>query len=147
MAESGEKPCWLLWGIFIDDSAETSQLWGGGYALGNSDLDACGEHGNIDSEVCYEDPLIYPLPNSGLAHVECTIWEGVYQGVLIILSPNRAQTPRYTPSQIVGSLMQSALFGRGYANIVFSVLGTYFYIVKQRMGTRILRYYSMLSGT
>ena len=52
---------------------------GGGYArLGNSDLDAFGEEGNIDSEVCYEDPLIYPLPNFGLGHSESSIWEGVY---------------------------------------------------------------------
>ena len=74
----------------------------GGYALGNSDLDACGEHGNIDSEVCDEDPLIYPLPNLTLGVTECEIWEGVC---------------KYS----------------------FSVLGTYFYIVKQRMGTRILK--------
>ena len=77
----------------------TSQLWGRGYALGDSDLDAFGEHGNIDLEVCYEDPLIYPLPNSALAHVECTIGGGVYQGVLIILSPSRAQTPDTPPPQ------------------------------------------------
>ena len=38
-------------------------------------MDAGGEHGNIDSEVCYEDPLIYPLPNLELGHVEFEIWE------------------------------------------------------------------------
>ena len=104
------KVRWLLWGEFEADSVEMSQLLGGGHALGNSDLDACGEHGNIDSEVCYEDPLIYPLPNLALCMSEAEIWEGVC---------------KYS----------------------FSVLGTYFYIVKQRRGTRILRYYSMLSGT
>ena len=46
-------------GYFIADSVEPSQLWGRGYALGNSDLDA------------------YPLPNLGLGWTECEIQEGV----------------------------------------------------------------------
>ena len=120
-----------------------SLRFGGGYALGNSDLDACGEHGNIDSEVCYEDPLIYPLPNRGLGQAECSIWEGVYQGVLIILSPNPPIYP--LPNLRLGQAECS--IWEGVCKYSVSVLGTYFYTVKQRMGTRILRYYSMLSGT
>ena len=54
----GQTESAMGWGVlqnalghFIGHSVEPSQLWGGGNALGNSDLDARGEHGNIDSEV------------------------------------------------------------------------------------------------
>ena len=95
-----------------DSVAPSLRLGGGNARLGNSDLDAFGEEGNIDSEVCYEDPLIYPLPDLALGGAECEIGEGVC---------------KYS----------------------VSVLGTYFYIVKQRLGTRIqsLRYYTMSCGT
>ena len=133
----------LLWGLLFTTRWRRAS-YGGGYALGNSDLDACGEHGNIDSEVCYEDPLIYPLPNSALGMRRVLYLGGGISGVL---SPNHAQTPRYTPSQIVHSAHAECTIWEGVCKYSFSVLGTYFYIVKQRMGTRILRYYSMLSGT
>jgi hypothetical protein len=96
MAESGENLVGYS-GVFYRRLGGDESAMGGGYALGNSDLDACGEHGNIDSEVCYEDPLIYPLPNRGLGHVECPIWEGVYQGILIILRATAPKPPDTPP--------------------------------------------------
>jgi len=72
---------------------ETESTDVGGYAFGNSDLDACGEHGNIDSEVCYEDPLIYPLPNSALGMRRVLYLGGGMSGVLSPTTPKPPDIP------------------------------------------------------
>ena len=71
---------------------------GGVYALGNCDLDAGGEHGNIDLEVCYEEPLIYPPPNRALEHFRVHYLGGGMSGGLDHFEPQPRPNPRYTPS-------------------------------------------------
>ena len=58
----GHESTSVTLGEFIADSVAASLRSGGGYALGNSDLDAGGQHGNIDSEFCYETPDVIPPP-------------------------------------------------------------------------------------